>query len=213
MRSSSTTPVIFPKWVDSLWPLIAAVLGAVPVYLLALLYLAGSPRTTDVGYEPSQPVPYSHALHAGELGLDCRYCHTSVERAASATIPPTATCMNCHATIFPDSDKLAAVRASHRTGMPVPWVRVHDLPDYSYFDHSAHVNAGVGCIECHGRVDRMEVVRQVEPLTMSWCLDCHRDPAPRLRPPAEVTNMTWRPGADHATREVAPSEDCSRCHR
>jgi hypothetical protein len=203
---------IFPKWVDSLRPVVGVTLVVTPLYLVGLLYFGGSPATTDIGYRPVQPVPYSHALHAGELGIDCRYCHTGVERSAHATIPPTETCMNCHAAIHPTSEKLEVVRRSYRSGMSIPWIRVHDLPDYTFFDHSAHVNRGVGCVECHGRVDKMEVVEQVEPLNMGWCLDCHRNPESRLRPVAEVTNMTW--SSEQTTHlEVAPSEDCSRCHR
>ena len=123
--------------------------------------------------------------------MDCRYCHNTVEEAGFAALPPTETCMNCHTTIRPNSAKLAPVIASARTGEPVPWVKVHNLPDYTYFDHSAHVNVGVGCNECHGRVDQMDVVRTVEPLNMAWCLDCHREPASRLRPRDQVTNMEW----------------------
>jgi hypothetical protein len=214
---------IFPKWLDSLRPVIVVgVFGILPVYVIALVYYAGSPRTTDVGYQPEQPVPYSHALHAGELGIDCRYCHTTVGKAASAAIPPTQTCMNCHATIYPESPLLLPVRESFSTGMSVPWVRVHDLPDYVYFNHSAHVSRGVGCAECHGRVDRMEVVYQVESLSMGWCLDCHRDPAPRLRPLDKVTDLAWEPHADERLDlgrrlqdqfDIHPSEDCSTCHR
>ncbi len=216
------TPYIFPAWLDRLRPVVGALLGvALPVYLTVLIWLGGSPRTTDVGYEPQQPVAYSHALHAGELGIDCRYCHTSVEENAHAAIPPTETCMNCHTNIRAQSDKLAIVRESYRTGLPVRWVKVHDLPDYSYFDHSAHVTRGVGCVECHGRVDKMEVVYQAEPLSMGWCLDCHRNPDPHLRPPEYVTVMDWRPEGDpvelgrklREERGINPSEDCSTCHR
>ncbi len=164
---------------------------------------------------------YSHALHAGELGIDCRYCHNTVENAAHAAIPPTETCMNCHTNIFPDSPRLIAVRESYATGMPVPWIRVHDLPDYVYFNHSAHVRRGVGCVECHGRVDKMEEVYQAETLSMGWCLDCHRDPYPRLRPVDEVFNMAWEPVEDRRTLgarlaqqyNIHPSEDCGVCHR
>jgi len=121
-----------------------------------------------VGYQPVQPVPYSHALHVGQLGIDCRYCHNTVEVAAQAAIPPTQTCMNCHAKIRAQSPKLLPVRESYATGMPVHWMRVHDLPDFVYFNHSAHVRRGVSCVECHGRVDKMEVVYQQEPLSMGW---------------------------------------------
>ena len=182
-----------------------------------------SPRYTDVGYMPDQPVPYSHTLHAGELGLDCRYCHNTVETAAHAAVPPTQTCMNCHAKIRTESPKLAAVRESYASGTSVEWIRVHDLPDYVYFNHSAHVTRGVACVECHGRVDKMEVVYQAEPLSMGWCLDCHRKPEPRLRPREFVTVMDWEP-PEGETREslgakirqeygLNPSEDCSTCHR
>ena len=191
--------------------------------LVALVWYGGSPLTTDVGYAPVQPVPYSHAVHAGQLGIDCRYCHTTVEVAAHAAIPPTETCMNCHTNIRGASPVLLPVRDSYTSGMPVPWVRVHDLPDYVYFNHAAHVRRGVGCVECHGRVDKMEVVHQEQPLSMGWCLDCHRNPDAHLRPPELVTKMDWSPPAGQTNAEVGreiraklslrPSEDCSTCHR
>jgi hypothetical protein len=195
--------------------------GVLPLYVVALVWYGASPETTDVGYAPQQPVPYSHALHAGQLGIDCRYCHNTVERSAHAAIPPTDTCMNCHANIRARSEKLAAVRESWETGLPIRWVRVHDLPDYVYFNHSAHVRRGVGCVECHGRVDLMEVVEQVAPLSMGWCLDCHRNPDARLRPPQYVTHLDWVPDGDPAVvgreireaLDIRPSEDCSTCHR
>jgi hypothetical protein len=211
----------FPRWTNLARPLLAVTLVAAPVYLVVLVWLGGSPRTQDVGYAPKQPVPYSHALHAGDLGIDCRYCHNTVESAAMAAVPPTQTCMNCHAKVRTASPKLTAVRESHATGMPVPWVKVHDLADFVYFNHSAHVTRGVGCVECHGRVDTMEVVSQVEPLSMAWCLDCHRNPDARLRPPEMVTRMDWVAPEDPAAygrklREaagIAPSVDCWTCHR
>ena len=200
----SGTKFVFPRWVNYLLPLVilAAIGGATYVPLLA--YLAGSPYTTAVGYEPVQPVPFSHKLHAGELGMDCRYCHSTVEKAAFAAVPPTQTCMNCHATIKTDSAKLALIRESHATGLAVPWKKVHDLPDYAYFNHSIHVNKGVGCVTCHGRVDKMEVVKQVQPLSMAWCLECHREPEKFLRPREEVTNMAWAvPMAENQTVDQA----------
>lgn len=214
---------VFPAWIDRARPLAGAALVAVPLYLVGILYYGGSPRTTNVGYRPQQPVPFSHAQHAGELGMDCRYCHNTVERAALAAVPPTATCMNCHALIASDSDELLVVRESAASGNPIPWVRVHDLPDYAYFDHSAHVSRGVGCVSCHGRVDRMPQVYQVETLSMGWCLDCHRNPGPNLRPPEAITSMDWIAGEDpvvlqrrllrlYNIRETA-STDCSTCHR
>jgi hypothetical protein len=153
--------------------------------------------------------------------MDCRYCHNTVEGAAHAAVPPTATCMNCHHLVLQDSLKLAPVRASHASGRPVEWLKVHMLPDYAYFDHSVHVAAGVGCTSCHGRIDQMKVVHQAQPLSMSWCLECHRDPRPSLRPVREVTNMKWNaaeagydPAADPARRRMpVPPVHCSGCHR
>jgi hypothetical protein len=223
MKQDLNSSFVFPRWVDDLKPLLAAAGLGLPVFLVLLVWYGGSPATTDIGYAPVQPVPYSHALHAGELGIDCRYCHTTVEIAAHAAIPPTQTCMNCHTNIRATSPKLVAVRESNATGMPVPWVRVHDLPDYVYFNHSAHVRRGVGCVECHDRVDKMEVVAQAKKLSMGWCLECHRNPDARLRPPELVTQMDWQPplGVDRGVygrkiREqykLNPSEDCSTCHR
>lgn len=207
---------IFPRSLNRL-PLVVAVVTALagPVVVGAVWYYF-SPRHTQVGYEPLQPVPYSHRLHAGQLGIDCRYCHTGVERSAVAMVPPTQTCMNCHALIKGDSAKLERIRESWKSGAAVEWVRVHKVPEYAYFDHSVHVTAGVGCSECHGRIDQMEVVRQEQPLSMGWCLECHRDPAPRLRPRSEVTNMDWQSDPSRPTtpaRVVAPPQHCSGCHR
>lgn len=212
---------LFPQWLNRARPLASVVLVLVPIYLVGIVYYAGTPSTTDVGYSPQQPVPYSHALHVGQLGMDCRYCHTTVDRAAFAALPPTATCLNCHERILPESDRLAPVRESSATGKPVRWVQVHDLPDFVYFDHSAHVSRCVGCVSCHGRVDTMDQVRQVKTLSMSWCLECHRHPEPELRPRDQVTNLTWKPDKDAELfgRELRqqynlnPSTDCSTCHR
>lgn len=181
----------------------------------------GSPWYTDVGYRPDQPVDYSHKLHAGDLGLDCRYCHTKVETTPFAGVPPTQTCMNCHEVIGTDNTKLLPVRESWSSGKPIEWVRVHDLPDYAYFDHSVHIRAGVGCESCHGNVRNMEKVTLSKPLSMGWCLDCHRDPDPHLRPAKAITEMNWTPDDDHATfverlkteKNIAPPEDCAACHR
>ena len=188
--------------------------------MIGLVFYGGSPRTTDVGYSPEQPVPYSHALHVGELGLDCRYCHVSVERAASAGMPPTATCMNCHKLIWNDSPMLEPVRRSWATGEPLRWNRVHDLPDYVYFDHSIHIAKGVGCVSCHGRVDEMPLLRQASSLQMGWCLECHREPQRFVRPREEIFNLAWE-AEDQATEgaelvleyNIEPSTSCSRCHR
>lgn len=172
---------------------------------------------------PAQPVPYSHALHAGKLGLDCRYCHVSVEQGAHANVPPTQTCMNCHSNVSIDASrqwKIEPIKKSYDTGKPVEWVKIHDLPDYAYFNHSAHVNRGVGCVTCHGRIDQMEVVYQAKPLSMQWCLECHREPEKFLRPLDQITNMTWDPENQlevgrkvKEEHKINPSQDCSTCHR
>lgn len=181
-ESSARTP-IFPPWVDHLVKLLGMGAAFSGVYFAVLVTFGLSPWAVGVGYMPEQPVPYSHALHAGELGLDCRYCHTTVEKAAFAAIPPTQTCMNCHDKIKPNNGRnIQPILASYGTGEPIEWIKVHDLPDYVYFNHSAHVTRGVSCVSCHGRIDRMEEVHQVMPLNMGWCLGCHRDPAPNLRP-------------------------------
>jgi hypothetical protein len=209
---------IFPRSLNFL-PLIgalAAVLGGAGLTFAIWYY--GSPKNTQVGFAPVQPVPYSHKLHAGELGIDCRYCHANIERSQEAMIPATQTCMGCHAVVKPDSIKLGKVRESWESGKPVEWTRIHRLPDHAYFDHSVHLAVGVGCTSCHGRVDQMEVVRQDQPLSMSWCLDCHRDPGPALRPKDQITNMAWQPSEDQAelharAEQVNPPQHCSGCHR
>ena len=183
--------LIFPLWFDDLIKFLGAAGAFAAVYVVFLFAYGASPKTMAIGYMPEQPVPYSHALHAGELGIDCRYCHTGVESTAHASVPPSQTCMNCHTSVRTDSPKLQPIIESYQTGMPVEWVRIHDLPDYVYFNHSAHVTRGVGCVECHGRVDRMEEVYQHEMLSMGWCLKCHRNPGPRLRPKEFVTDLGW----------------------
>ncbi len=215
--------------------MVAAVVVIALPYVGLLVTYGFSPDATDVGYAPLQPIAYSHKLHAGDLGIDCRYCHVGVDKGAHAVIPPTQTCINCHSTdygVHKESPKLVLLREAYYgsentpAGLPIPWVRVHDLPGYAYFDHSAHVNRGVGCVSCHGRIDRMEVVYQAEPLSMGWCLECHRNPQPNLRPLDEVTNMTWIPpgGPDAAEygqklyeqyniRGVEYLQSCSVCHR
>ena len=216
-------PAIFPRWTNK----ILLVLG-----LLGPLALAGvvggiwyyfSPEFTDVGYRPRQPVPFSHKLHAGDMGMDCRYCHNTVEEAAVAAVPPAQTCMNCHSQVKTDSPRLKLVRDSYTTGETIPWVRVHQLPDFAFFDHRPHLAAGVGCSSCHGRIDQMTIVEMDQPLSMGWCLECHRDPEPNLRPLDQVTNMAWDIETDgkaydatkdpHRTRQVQPPEHCSGCHR
>jgi hypothetical protein len=176
-----------------------------------------------LGQPVEQPVPFSHKHHVGEVGIDCRYCHTSVEEASYAGIPPTRTCMTCHSRLFTGAPMLAPVRQSLTRDQPLHWNRVHVLPDFVYFDHGIHVHQGVGCVTCHGRVDRMPLTYRAEPLTMRWCLDCHRDPAPRVRPRAHVFDMDWQfpDDADAPGRQLMDAygirtdrlTDCSVCHR
>jgi hypothetical protein len=183
--------------------------------------VARRPYATRQGEIVSQPVPFSHDHHVAQVGIDCRYCHTAVERSSSAGIPPTATCMNCHSQVWAQAPMLEPVRASFRDNRPLRWTRVNDLPEFVYINHSIHVAKGVGCETCHGRVDRMPLMSQHAPLTMAWCLDCHRDPVPNLRPREEVTTMGWQPPAGLAAlqRELARRYDvqsktsCSVCHR
>lgn len=220
-----TPPFVFPRWANYALPaIVITVLGA-GLYVPTVIGFGFSPKTTDVGYQPVQPVPFSHALHAGELAMDCRYCHNTVEKAAFAAVPATQTCMNCHTQIKSDSPQLEFVRQSWRDNTPVTWTKVHDLPDYSYFNHSAHVNKGIGCVSCHGRVDQMEQVYQAKTLSMSWCLDCHRNPEKHLRPKDQITNMNYslspaeqlKVGMElkqqYGIRDAAYMTSCSTCHR
>jgi hypothetical protein len=180
-----------------------------------------SPWVTTATVAREQPIQFSHERHVGGNGIDCRYCHTSVEESAFAGIPPTKTCMNCHSEIFSNSPFLEPVRASFRDDTPLQWTRVHDLPDYVYFNHSIHVNKGVGCTTCHGQVDRMPLIWQQNSLQMEWCLDCHRNPERYVRPRSEVFSVSYQPPADQAAlggRLVAEYHiqkltSCSTCHR
>jgi hypothetical protein len=205
-------PQIFHRSTNTLSRL--SIFGALFVLaglLWALAAINRSAYMTGQGVARVQPVQFSHKHHAGELGIDCRYCHTQVETAAYAGIPPTQTCMNCHAQIWADSPFLAPVRAS----------KVYVLPDYVYFDHSIHVQKGVGCATCHGRIDRMNQVYRAASLQMEWCLDCHRRPERYLRPRAHVFDLAWRPHTNQevlgrrlvAAYHVRPRTDCSACHR
>jgi hypothetical protein len=155
-----------------------------------------SPYVTQVKVIPDQPVAFSHKHHVKELGIDCRYCHTSVETEAYAGMPATYTCMSCHSQVWNESPMLAKVRDSLSTETPIEWVKVHDLPDFVYFHHGIHVQKGIGCVTCHGRVDQMPLVWKENSLSMGWCLECHRDPARFIRPTDEVFNMEWTPASE-----------------
>jgi len=169
----------------------------------------------------NQPVPFSHDHHTAGLGIDCRYCHTSVEESAFAGVPPTSTCMNCHNIMWDDSPMLEPIRESYATGEAIRWKRVHDLPDFVYFNHAIHLKKGIGCESCHGRVDQMPLIHQANSLQMRWCLDCHRDPTPYVRPREEIFTMGWTPDEPQeelaarliAEYDVQPGIYCSVCHR
>ncbi len=173
------------------------------------------------GTPVQQPVMFDHRHHVVDDAIDCRYCHATADRGPSAGIPSTETCLNCHSQVWNKSPKLEPVRQSYFTGQPIAWVRVHKVPDFVYFNHAIHVNKGIGCVTCHGRVDRMPAIEQVAPLTMSWCLDCHRNPAPNLRPPEQITSMTWEPDGDRVALgnelmkryDVHGRTSCTTCHR
>lgn len=222
----------FPNWVNRFT--VISIFGGLAVagYLATCLFAAIHPTIVNVGYQPKQPVPFSHRVHAGQLKMDCRYCHNTVEVTGHAAIPATATCGNCHggdrviegvslSVIQPESRLLEPVRQSLETRNPVEWIRVHDVPDFVYFNHAAHINRGVSCVSCHGRVDTMEVVTQVESLSMKWCLDCHREPERHLRDPNLVTKLDFVPDGDpleygkHWKNElkINTNVSCSTCHR
>ncbi len=223
--------VLFPKWTNKLPAMLALGAAATGLFVVFVVSFWFSPKHTDVGYQPYQPIPYSHKLHAGTLGMDCRYCHRMVEDGPAATIPDAATCYGCHKDVKKTSLVLQPLHAAYGTGKgdgpPIEWVKVHLLPDYAYFNHAVHLRAGVGCASCHGRVDEMEIVRQVEPLSMGWCLECHRDASSHIRPTGTLTTkMDWTPDAPSiaaAKKLLAwqgdnppalnPPTHCSACHR
>ncbi|HVG32918.1 MAG TPA: cytochrome c3 family protein [Pyrinomonadaceae bacterium] len=207
-----------------------SIFGAVFILVAAVWVLAEINRSswnTGQWTERQQPVQFSHKHHSGDDGIDCRYCHTSVETSASAGMPSTQTCMNCHTQIWADSPYLEPVRESWRTGKPIEWTRVHDLPDYAYFNHSIHVAKGVGCSTCHGNVNEMPLMYQASSLQMEWCLECHRSPERFLRPQEQIFNMEW-PRENTSTAQLEQGKDlvrrnhirnvhsltsCSTCHR
>ena len=201
-----------------------SIFGAV-FFIAGILWLLNavnrSSYVTEVGVPVDQPVPFSHKHHVQGIGVDCRYCHSSVEESSFAGMPATATCMSCHSQIWADSPMLEPVRASFRTGQPIQWIRVHDVPNFVYFDHSIHVRKGIGCVSCHGRVDQMPLMWKVNTLHMEWCLDCHSQPEKYVRPREEVFNMEWQPPADQAALgaklvseyNIHKKTDCSVCHR
>ncbi|HNQ72847.1 MAG TPA: cytochrome c3 family protein [Verrucomicrobiota bacterium] len=219
---------IFPKWTNKL-PLMIIIGGTLTAgAVTAGVWYYFTPKYFRVGYQPIQPVAFSHATHAGQLGMDCRYCHSTVEKSWFSNIPSSSTCMNCHNQVLKDDPRLALVRESAATGKPIPWVQIHRVPDFVYFNHSVHVNRGISCVECHGRVDQMEEVYHAKSLSMSFCLDCHNDPASKVRPADKITDLGWTPSEDPneaAKRQEAfgkkyvhdfrieSMNNCSACHR
>ena len=210
---------LFPPWTNTATRvvLVAIAIGAIVLVATPILY-ARSPYATGAGDPLLQPIAFDHRHHVRDDGIDCLYCHDGAERSAFAGIPPSERCMGCHGQIWNDAEQILPLVDSVATGRPIRWQRVHSLPDFVYFDHSVHVTRGIGCASCHGRVDEMAAVYQVHRLSMSWCLDCHRDPVPHLRPRDQITSMTWvaAPGElDELARRYQPRRltHCSACHR
>lgn len=213
---------LYPRWFNRLPLLVGA-----GVLLSGALVTAGvwyylTPKYSRVGYQPIQPVPYSHKTHVEQLGLDCRYCHSAVEKSWYANIPSPSVCMNCHSQVLATDARLAPIRDSFKSGEPISWIQIHRTPDFVYFNHAVHVNRGVSCVSCHGQINEMVEVRHEKPLTMAFCLDCHRNPAPNIRPPEEVYNMHWTndPAKQLAMGQkfvhdwkIMSSQNCYTCHR
>jgi len=222
-------PALFPPWTNTATR--AALIGAVVIgagALVAPMLYARSPYATGQGDPVLQPIAFDHRHHVRDDGIDCAYCHYEATRSPYAGVPPTSLCMNCHSQVLKDDPKLALVRESYATGKPIPWVQIHKLPDFVYFNHSVHVNRGVSCVECHGQINKMDEVHQDKPLSMSFCLNCHRDPAAHIRPEDKVTDLGWKWSPDSETNEemqvqygtkyvhdwkVQSLQDCSACHR
>jgi hypothetical protein len=219
---------IFPKWTNRLPRNIiigallvgTAVTGGVTYYF--------TPKYTRVGYEPIQPVAFPHSVHVTQLGLDCRYCHNGVEKSWYSNIPATSVCMNCHTQVLKDDPRLAVVRDSAASGRPIEWIQIHKMPDYVFFNHSVHVNRGISCVECHGHINHMDEVFHAKPLSMTFCLNCHRDPAMHVRPLDKITDLDWQVTQNDADwssqqRELGTKivkdwhtqslQNCSTCHR
>ena len=215
-------PQIFPRGANTIARVTLVLVPLLASAVLAAVAIAQrSPYATGVGVPLQQPVPFSHKHHVGDDGIDCRYCHTSVENSSFAGVPSTDICMNCHRQIWDKSSMLEPVRQSYRTGTPLVWNRVNDLPDFVYFNHSIHVSKGIGCESCHGRVDRMPLTWKATTLEMGFCLACHREPERHVRPREEVFAMGWEPRIPQA--ELGPRlvkqygirrlTDCTTCHR
>ena len=210
---------IFQKWVNKIPSILLLTIVLLLNLIVFTVWYFFSPEFTDVGYTPKQPIAFSHQIHAGVLKLDCQYCHYTVEESKTAIVPSTQVCMNCHNQIATDSPKLELLYESWEQDKAIEWVRVHNLPDYVYFNHSAHINVGIGCESCHGRVDVMEEVSQQKTLSMSFCLDCHREPEGYIRPISAVTSMGYETEDQYklgeelvAKNNIKPPTYCQSCH-
>lgn len=214
----------FPRWTNKLPLLLLLALAVLGTATTAAVWYYFTPKYTRVGYMPNQPIPFSHKIHAGQLGMDCRYCHSFVEQSGHANVPSSQTCWNCHQGIKTNSPALAPLKESIETGKPIEWVKVHKVPDYAYFNHSVHVSSGVSCVSCHGMVDEMPVVFHDQSQSMSWCLDCHRNPQTALRPLDKITDLHWTAEKDGKNQaeigelikknwKIEAPENCAGCHR
>jgi hypothetical protein len=218
-------PALFPPWTNTASTLaLAGLLATIAGVPTAFMVYVRTPFNTGEKYTVIQPVEFDHRHHVADDGIDCRYCHDEVSRGPFAGVPATAVCMGCHDQVWNQSPMLEPVRRAYFGGQPIAWNRVHHLPDFVYFNHSIHVTSGIGCATCHGRVDQMAKVYQVNTLQMKWCLDCHRDPEPNLRPRDQITSMTWTPPADPGARRALAARlageygtrhltNCTTCHR
>lgn len=216
-------PNIFPRSANRAPLQVIIALMVLASTVAAAVWYYYPPHYTRVGYMPKQPVYYSHKIHVDQLGLDCRYCHSYVDQSGHANIPDSQTCMNCHSQVRTTSPALAPIRESYTSGEPVEWVRIHQMPDYVYFNHSVHVNRGISCVECHGQINEMTEVWHDKTLTMGFCLDCHRNPDEFVRPLDKVYDLTWQPENREAFLAQAharvvdwninPPQSCSGCHR
>jgi formate-dependent nitrite reductase cytochrome c552 subunit len=219
---------IFPKWTNRLPVMLIIGTLLSGSALVAGVWYYFSPKYSKVGYQPIQPVAFSHSTHADQLGIDCRYCHNAVEKSWYSNIPASSLCMNCHNQVLKDDPRLALVRDTAKSGQSIPWVQIHRVPDFVYFNHSVHVNRGISCVECHGPINKMDEVYQNKPLSMTFCLDCHRHPETRLRPPDKITDLNWKwsDNPEEAARlqqangeklrhdwKVESLQTCSACHR
>ena len=213
---------LYPRWFNRLPLMVGVGLLVSGGLVTAGVWYYFTPKYSRVGYQPVQPVPYSHQTHVEQLGLDCRYCHTGVEKSWYANVPSPSVCMNCHSQVLAADARLAPIRDSYKSGEPISWVQIHRTPDFVYFNHAVHVNRGVGCVSCHGQINDMVEVRHEKPLTMAFCLDCHRNPAPNIRPPEQVYSMHWTNEPAKALAmgkkfvhdwKIMSSQNCYTCHR